>query len=403
MGWALGNALLGSPGAKAGELLGRGAGALFSKITGLGDYKVNSNTLMGAAAADSLPMFGRAGRSTRIAHREYLQDIVTSSTIGAFKIETFPIQPALDVTFPWLGPVATQFEEYQLNGVIFEFKSNSYDALASTNTASGTVIMTTNYNVYNPQFVNKQQMEQYEFTCSSKPSVNLIHPIECARGESPLVTLQTRNDAKLLGDLRLYDFGNFNIATVGMQGASTNIGELWVSYDISFYKPRVGNVSDAVDHFVLNSAKDIGCGGGNFGYFSSTPTLTSTSNFGVELDKKLGTITIPQTYTGNVYVLYAIFCSHSTPVISYLEITGTNGATPLNVFGTVGTVSPHNNSTGLAPYMNFANTPYSGYGQYVCFSCVSGGTITLSGGTDFTPTLVDSADLLVGTLPSSFS
>ena len=40
-------------------------------------------------------------------------------------------------------------------------------------------------------------------------------------------------------DRRLYDFGNFQIATIGLQGTSVNVGELWVTYEIELFKPKV--------------------------------------------------------------------------------------------------------------------------------------------------------------------
>jgi hypothetical protein len=45
-------------------------------------------------------------------------------------------------------------------------------------------------------------------------------------------------------DIRLYNLGKFTLATVGMQAAS-NIGELWVSYDIEFFKPQLLDAGDS--------------------------------------------------------------------------------------------------------------------------------------------------------------
>jgi len=386
--------------------LGRAAGSLFKRITGLGDYTVTSNTLVPVAASDSLAAFGKSGRGIRITHREYLQDVITSPTAGLFKVESFPLQPGLPFTFPWLASIAQQFEEYQLNGMIFEFKSNSYDALASTNTASGTVIMTTNYNVYNLPFTNKQSMEQYQFTCSSKPSVDLVHPVECARGESPLVVLQTRNDAKLQGDLRLYDFGNFNIATVGMQGTSTNIGELWISYDITFYKPRVGTIAESADHYVMNSIKDIGTDGSAQGYFSSTPTLTLTSNLGTTVDSRAGRITFPPTFTGKVSVQYVIYTQTDAKLAMTNHVwTGAGGVKPLNIFGQVAPVGTplYNGSTGIpGAEMNYNTPGLNGYNIVNYYSVTAGGTLTMSGGTAVPGPIVISADLIISTLPTDF-
>lgn len=240
---------------KGGAAVGASAGELFRRLTGFGEYKVNSNTL--STTVDALPSFTNLSRGTRVSHREYLFDVVTSATVGGFTIQQIPIQPALLQSFPWLSSSAEQYQQWQLNGCVYEFKSNSYDALASTNTASGTVIMSTNYNVLEPSFPNKFTMEQTQYTCSGKPSRDLLHPIECAKIETPTNVLYTRPGPVSIGDLRLYDHGNFYIATVGMQGASTNIGELWVTYDLTLLKPKLGSTVDVYDHWVLPPADTL--------------------------------------------------------------------------------------------------------------------------------------------------
>ena len=69
--------------------------------------------------------------------------------------------------------------------------------------------------------------------------MSVFHPIEC----DPKVTAQEVLYIRSTGvpdgdDQRLYDWGNFQIATSGFQGASVTIGELWVTYDIALIKPK---------------------------------------------------------------------------------------------------------------------------------------------------------------------
>jgi len=302
IGQAIGSALgsrFGPAGAVVGGSLGSAAGSLFKTVTGFGDYKVRSNSL--TLGGDSLPRFLRNGQGFRITHREYLQDVVTSDVAGQFKLESFLMQPGLRATFPWLAAIAVQFEEYKIHGAVWDFKSNSLDAVASTNSAAGTVIMTTQYNVLNPPFVNKQQMEQYDFTCSTKPSMDLLHPVECDRSQSIVSVLNTRDHPVVEGDQRLYDFARFNIATVGTQGASTNIGELWITYDIEFLKPKLGDAVDVYDHYyTLPEDTTTMYWDQQFSHLQKTAgsnmgtTLVST---GPDTD-----IYFPPTFTGNVFV-----------------------------------------------------------------------------------------------------
>lgn len=382
LGSALGAMFGGPAGGGLGGALGSGAQSLFRSITGHGDYKVSSNTLLGGGAGmstDSLPKFSAGGRGMRLQHREYIQDIFTAPVAGAFNIVKLPLQPAL--TLPWASSVCQNYQEYKILGMIFEFKSTSSDSLNSTNTALGTVVMATQYNVLQPDFISKQQMDQSEFSCSTKPSQSIIHPIECARGESMLSVLSTRNGpAPSSGaDLRLYDFANFYIATVGGQAANVNIGELWVSYDIELLKPYLGSTADEADMYVIGTGAAVGT------YFGTTPVKSASSDLGTTLTAT--TITLPPSFTGNIQITYNIYGSVAAACTAP-TITPTAGAVALNLFNgyTQNVIGPGGASLTLLI------TTYS-------FACNGGGLLTFSGGG--MPTGVTSGNLLINVVPST--
>lgn len=243
LGQFLGSGLAGPAGGLAGSMLGQAGGAMISKIFGHGDYgvsnadalKENSIALSNAA---QMPQFGTGKVACNFTHREFLGDVISSSTAGAFKIDSYPLNPGLSVTFPWLsGVVGAKFQQYRMNGVTFEFRSMSADALNSTNTALGSVIMSTDYDSADSTFSSKQEMENTEYGVSCKPSVNMIHGIECARAQTPVSELYIRAfDVPTGKDVRLYDLGRFSIASIGCQGTNVNLGELWISYDIDVFK-----------------------------------------------------------------------------------------------------------------------------------------------------------------------
>ena len=87
-------------------------------------------------------------------------------------------------TYPWLANVAGRFEEYNIEGMLFEYKSMYSDAAVQTGGSLGSVIMATSYNAAKPLFASKIEMENYEFAMSAKPSVSMCHPIECARSNT---------------------------------------------------------------------------------------------------------------------------------------------------------------------------------------------------------------------------
>lgn len=263
IGAALGGAVGGPGGAGLGGALGRAGGGMLSNIFGHGDYAVtnipaikeNSIALSNSA---QIPQFGTGKVAVNFKHREFLGDVISSATAGAFKIDSFPINPGLPVTFPWLsGVVGAKFQQYRCNGMSFEFRSMSADALNSTNTALGCVVMSTDYDSADVVFASKQEMENTEYGVSCKPSVNMMHAIECARIQTPVSELYIRAwDVPSGKDVRLYDLGRFSIATVGCQGTNVNLGELWVSYDIDVFKAieQVPAYLTAFAGYALNSA-----------------------------------------------------------------------------------------------------------------------------------------------------
>lgn len=229
-----------SIGARAGAWLGDRAQSLIQRVTGLGDYSVGTNSLMGN---DPPRIVNNSKRSVTISHREYLKDLITSATPGAFQTESFLLNPGDPHTFPWLSQIAPNFQEFRLDGVIFEFKTMSADALNSTNTALGQVIFATNYNPDQADFASKYEMENTEFSSSVKPSCSMLHPIECARHESVLENLYVAPGGNIPAGATdaFYNFGKTQLATNGFQAASVNVGELWVTYEITFFKPIISS------------------------------------------------------------------------------------------------------------------------------------------------------------------
>jgi hypothetical protein len=177
-----------------------------------------------------------------ICHREYIADITGSAL---FSIAAgYPINPGLESSFPWLSQIANNFEEYSFKGLVFEFVPSSGSSVGGPSAALGRLVYATSYDVADPAFTSKQQMESYEFSTACVPFDAMIHPVECAPRSNVLGRLYTRSAAVPSGsDSRFYDLGKFQYATQGMQTAYV-IGELWVSYHVSFYRPRIAASGD---------------------------------------------------------------------------------------------------------------------------------------------------------------
>lgn len=225
-------------------------GWVWDKLVGNGAYApmnfgVQSNSFMKEITANGPPSVWTTNNQTYVfRHREYIGDVISDSVASTFNLSSFPIQPGNATTFPWLNKILRNFQQYRVEGMLFEFVSASSDALNSTNTALGSVLMATNYNSGESDWTNKIQMMQTEFCSVAKPSCSILHPIECKPSLTTVENLYVRTGAVPSGqDIRLYDLGKFQIATTGIQGTSVNLGQLWVTYEIVALKP-VLNVND---------------------------------------------------------------------------------------------------------------------------------------------------------------
>jgi len=264
-GWDSSKGTINNLARNAGQALGDwtgipGAGSIFSSLGGsisnwfgFGSYKVRRNSLYhvpgsnsagGTAGAATLqtnvaaPQFATVGQGMEICHREFVGDVSSSLT---FSSTSFFINPGNPLLFPWLSQIAQNFEEFEIIGMIVEFKSTSAFAVGSTNTGLGSVVIATDYDVLDLPYGSKRQMEVAEYATSCAPSQCMLHPIECAVDQNVLskMYIQDVTDSTVLGvDARFCGLGNLQVATTGMQTVNT-IGELWVSYHVRFMKPQL--------------------------------------------------------------------------------------------------------------------------------------------------------------------
>jgi hypothetical protein len=294
-----------STGGRIGNFVGHGIGMVVKHFigNGFGDYHVNNNSLMSGGMSPPMIANSVVNGGFIVRHREYIADITASE---AFVINGYDINVGLISTFPWLSQIADSFEQYAIRGLIFEFKTMSSDVVLSTNatTALGTVIMATQYNSLNPAFQDKRTMENYEFANSCKPSLSMMHPVECAKSQTPIDYLYIRTGAIVAGsDQRLYDLGQFFIATAGMQANTGVIGELWCTFEVELYKPKlVSSIGSELltDHWQLKSVT-------NAAPLGTTSALTAYSTIGTTLSTNGLTINFPSFLVDGEYkVDYAV-------------------------------------------------------------------------------------------------
>lgn len=323
LGAATGLFTSGPIGAKVGAAIGGGLGTALATITGVGGYKIRSNSLLSSAMVKNRSHHPDAHI---IRKREYLGDLISSPVAGQFQSQSFPLNPGLENTFPWLSQLAANYEEYAFEGLVFEFRSLSADALNSVNTALGSVVMATNYSAGNPPFATKAEMEEYVYADSVKPSTSVWHFIECDPSQNVLGELYVRAGTVPVGqDPRFFDLGTFQIGSSGLQGTSVVLGEIWVTYQVALMKPKLVSALGKTNSYF---------------HFDSTDTVSSVNPFGatrnivssnVACTITPTTIQLPTSPLLQTYRVLTAWVGTVNAAITHAVVTPSGGAHQVNV------------------------------------------------------------------------
>lgn len=339
----------GAPGAIIGGELGDLASNMISRkfrgrglYTGRGEYsKTNSNEMM-AGSSNSSPVFKSVNDesgSLMVSHREYVGDIFAPPTasVSDFTIQSFPLNPGLEQTFPWLSQIAQNYEEYELGQCVFEFVSTVQD-INSANGQVGTIITATQYNPSEEDFTDKPAMAAYAHSVSGKSTDNQNHGVECDPSKlSGSKGKYIRANPVMTGeDLKTYDHGRFQLATHNIPAAmaSGTLGELYVVYTVKLRKPKFFTGRGLGLTRFLAVADETQAGGNSitFPFGTDNGTLVARqNNLAVAVARTTNTVvlTFPAYYGGRLRVSF---------IVEGTAIT-TGGADFINTTSVAGNVS----------------------------------------------------------------
>lgn len=294
----------GVAGVGVGAARGWGAGAGFSKALGWGDYSMADgpvvNSLVGPRDETMKISVNPMNNSGDIifAHTEFIRNITITSPGGVtqspFQIDSFPLNAGQETTFPFLAQLAKNFTLYEFQGCMFQFKPTQGEGATS---ALGKVIMCTDYDPDTTVFHNSQQMENYDYASSAKPTVGQVHGVETAPSQRSVKMLYVRTGYEPPGpaangkDRVFTDLGLFQVATEGIQipatiGETTIVGELWVSYKVRLSRAHI----DEVHENTGSSLSALKISGSVPPHFASSGTRNSgidditTATYGAEIN-----------------------------------------------------------------------------------------------------------------------
>ena len=251
LGWGSKNTGLGagmrSGGRAIGNMFGMGnlgqdLGGHLSKFIGWGDYgPTSTNQIIHDGAHDgsqqviSVNAGDDLSGDITIRHTEFVQNItVQASGAGntGFSLQSFAINPALSELFPFLSQLAQNFTLYEFQGLMVQYKPTSGEFGSAGSNSLGKVIFATNYDPDAATFTSSQQMENYDYANSTKPSCGMVHGIETKPSSRATLQMYTRTGTSTK-DKVFTDLGLFQVATEGIYANAAGnqvIGELWVTY-----------------------------------------------------------------------------------------------------------------------------------------------------------------------------
>lgn len=285
-------ALGGALGGPAGAVIGQG----ISMITGYGRYTIKENSISRLSgnseefAKMGLPMqvptFGPG--AVRIQHREYIGDVVYTGE--SFKNTVFRLNPGSSASFPWLNAVGNSYQQWVPKGIVIYFESTCSEYTAQV--GMGKVVIAANYNVNDPPYTDLLEMMNSQYAVSAKPSLSILHAVECAPNSMAYKRYYTAKDNVPINPVN--DFCTVQVGVAGLPVGVpllTGLGSLWVTYDIELTKPILAPQSNVLDVQWYTTATSTGLIFGNNslnGGFVINPTLAVGSS---RVDYGLTTIT----------------------------------------------------------------------------------------------------------------
>lgn len=236
-----------------GSSIGGWAGRKLGSITGTGDYMLPDGSQV---LAPEPPMMVKDQYGTVITHREYLGDLISSSSANTFKVQTWGLNPGDPGTFPWLSTVVKEsFQQYHFEQLMFEYRTFSSDALNSTNTSLGSVFACINYDYNDPDLLSRYEIENTDWSRAVKPSQSMLIPVECDPKQTGLngglLYVLNGNNPPAGSDPKTYYLGKLFLGSTGVQGTNVNLGSLYVTYRVRILKPMMTRPLSSANIFTV--------------------------------------------------------------------------------------------------------------------------------------------------------
>jgi hypothetical protein len=198
----------------------------------------NRSRMVSAPVSSSAVTVSMAPRiqSTRdfavIEQRELVATIFDSSDFAV--VNTFPINPGLPHSFPWLSTQAVGWESYSFEYLEYEYFTRSGTA------QTGTLMLVPDFDAADPPPVSEQVASAFEHTVADVPwkQMRCNLPPRALQRVNKRHFVRTTTTLPPNQDVRLYDAANFYVCSTDGSGGQ-KVGKLWVKYRVKFFNPQL--------------------------------------------------------------------------------------------------------------------------------------------------------------------
>lgn len=290
-------------------------------------------------------------RSIRVAHREWMGEVVGTTAFAAGA--QCHINPGMRFPFQWLAPIANQYESYRFTKLKFVFRSQK-----PTSTA-GKIMLYVDYDAYDVAPVTKSQFMNNSGAVDGPVWQELTYNCDLMDVNRLGKTRFVRSGVIANADLNNFDVGNLVVGTDACADTSV-LGDIYVDYAVELITPHcdpLSNLNGETAKITFGGAMAPGSPLG------SAPTITGGLPITVENGKKI-TFNAPGEYLLDAEVGGSVFTN-----ASWFDAGTAAAVIPLtSVFNAAAT-------SLLARYLVRTTLP----GQYVNFDGTGKGNTVTSG------------------------
>lgn len=209
------------------------------KLSQMDDAVYAAPTAVATRKVGAKPRITYNSSGVVIRHRSFLGAITNNAD---YTVTTYPLNPGLSSTFPWLHRLARRYEEYRFRSLRFEYRS-----VAPTSVA-GVVMMSFDYDAADsaPAAKSVQAQTIPNSECNAWMNNDLVVPVE-----GPFRYVRAGALSSNL-DVKTYDMGQMFISSV--YGNNVTSGELYIEYEVELRRPTDGPETGGKLVFSTNSA-----------------------------------------------------------------------------------------------------------------------------------------------------